>query len=593
MGGRWIKKTYAFAISLLVFGLAIIALFPDFMPFNHKIPSDFPLEGHKGFGRIQWLDALAFETIFDATIKRFGKPQLHNLYIGGGYPIAGDLRDGTFSPLTWAAVFLDPLPRMKLKILLGFLTGFLSVIFLVRRKFSMGLTGALSAGLIFLAGLRFWPSLIDFPLDSHMLLALPAFVILWTGRGKLKDSILAGLFISLAFFQSGNGIFAVVAAFTLTGFALALGKDKKIEHPLFTVGAALCFAMLFGAIKLAPMAETFVSFRAFWASPVAPTLRISPFSHIYTGAFFYIMKLILAGVLISFWLVSKPKKTGGAICVGIFTFLVLLPQWTVLSKGLFGDSNLFGFIDSPARFFFPFLIFFYALSGALVIKWFKENLSSGKVRVVLFGILFFLLFIAGGYSEKTAWRPVAKPINLDRFAKTGSSSPFFQVRTPHKRIELPLSETTHPALLSPLHIGVTDPPLLFAYRTRAVPKARIKPKKIEAVKVMRYKGEWAASSRKLTYTYIEDWGNKLLIRGKAERSGHFILNRNFNKGWKVDQGELVNIRGLLAVRAPAPGQYEFTLRYRPFSLIFGIVTTFVTIILSLVVFIVERKKEEG
>ena len=123
--------------------------------------------------------------------------------------------------------------------------------------------------------------------------------------------------------------------------------------------------------------------------------------------------------------------------------------------------------------------------------------------------------------------------------------------------------------------------------------ARIKPKKIEAVKVMRYKGEWAASSRKLTYTYIEDWGNKLLIRGKAERSGHFILNRNFNKGWKVDQGELVNIRGLLAVRAPAPGQYEFTLRYRPFSLIFGIVTTFVTIILSLVVFIVERKKEEG
>lgn len=580
------KRIGPAAIYVIVFILMAQVLFPHLMPTDNTLPATQIIEGQTSFARQQWLDGLAFEVILDSSIRRFGLPTLNSNYLSGGTYIVGDPRDGTLSPLTWAAIFMAPLARMKIKVLLALLAGFLSVVFFSRKHFGLGRTMSLVSGILFLTIMRFWTSLVEHPLDAGILFTLPAMTLVWINEGRARNAVLAAVFAALAFFQTGVGAAAVVVALMLFALALKLSSENGgAKNPGRDMLLVICFAILFASIKLFPMVEAFHSARTFWAHSVEPTVRISSLRHFAFSPVAMIVKVIFALFMAVLWMVRRPDGAAGAICIGSFAFLAIVPDWGTLSGGWYGDSKLPGPIDSPERFFFPFFAFFAAVSVAMA----SQGLKNPK------GVMLFLLLLGVGVVvaigsvpfRKLLWEPTEKPFDFSSIKKEDNS--FFQIRTWPVRKKPSSGESLHPALLAAQDVGVVDPKMMYNKRFRVSPRFRILRKPIRKRQVRSYRGEFYGTSRRIEILKIEDWGNRMRFSIKSEGPGHVVVNRNFDNNWKGN-GEIENYRGQLGIKIKDPGETVIEIKYRYFTFIFGMFVTLISIFLAILFSAPWRKK---
>jgi hypothetical protein len=586
------KNFLTLATIGILLAIVFAILFPHLLPTDDTIPDREILEGQSSFARMDWLDALSFEVILDATLERFGVPQFHNMYLGGGHLISGDPRDGTLNPITWPLIGFSPLARMKAKILLALVFGFFAVYGFARRITGLSVAGSILSGLFFLLGMRFWPSLIESPLDAGILFALPAITIAWTSQGKARDAIIAGGFIALALMQTGPGMGAVILGFFLATWPLALEPKKEApDHPVFYSLLAVGFAILFATYKLVPMAEAAPSLSAFWSYCTVPFVRVSPFAHLTIEPTAFWVKTILAGTFLTFWMVRDQNKKAGVLTVLSFFLICMLPDWGFLSGGWFEESRLPGVMDSPARFFFPFFVFFGALSCAAGGARIRHSYSSPKMLLV-FAFILTAAFIATStaYFRTIHWTPLTDPINFSEYKDTLNAPDFFQIRVPKQNDEYLLPENLHPALLAKQHIGIKNSPTIGKRFRKTVPRLRIRKEPPTVERIRRYRGEWNSSARRMEYLHIQDWGNKIELALSANRTGYYLINRNFDRGWKSKEGLLMPYRGQMAIKIDNPGEYQLTLKYRPFSLVFGALISALSIVFAFVFLIPQKAR---
>ena len=570
------KRIGPAVIYVVIFILTIQVLFPHLMPTDKTLPGVQLIEGQTSYARQQWLDGLAFEVILDSTLRRFGVPMLYSPYLSGGTYIVGDPRDGTLSPLTWVTIFLSPLARMKAKILLALLAGFLSVVLLGRSLFKLGRTGSVMSGVLFLVVMRFWVSLIEHPLDAGLLFALPAMAMVWAGKVRARNAILAAGFFSLVFFQTGIGAAAAIVSLVIFWPALKLSTDNTAPaHPGRDVLLVLCFGILFACLKLFPMAEAFQSFRSFWVDPVVPTMRSTPLHDFAFSTPALMIKALFALGLALVWLIKSPKGATGAICLGSFAFLAILPDWGSLSGGVYGDSKWPGPIDSPERYFFPFFAFFVAISFSMIGQSFKKQNSM----IPVFALIGLGIVVASSSIpfRKLVWEVPGSQVDITSVRNEDNS--FFQIRTWSSKKKFEEGEPLHPALLAASDVGVVDPKMMPKKRFRVSPRFRVlrKPQRIR--KVRSYRGEFYATSGHTEILGIEDWGNRLRFTVKSEGPGHIVINRNFSKNW-VSDFEIENYRGQTGIKITEPVETVIDLRYRPFTFILGLFVSVFTIALA-------------
>ena len=133
--------------------------------------------------------------------------------------------------------------------------------------------------------------------------------------------------------------------------------------------------------------------------------------------------------------------------------------------------------------------------------------------------------------------------------------------------------------------------MLYDWRSRTTPKVHFKGRRPIASKVRRYQDEFYSTSKRLEIIQVEDWGNRIEIQAQAKRPGYFVLNRNYDDGWHLTGGEIARHRGQLAINVKKPGEYSFTLRYLPFSFLFGLALSLLSLI-AFVAFTLPFKKDQ-
>ncbi|MEK6869367.1 MAG: hypothetical protein AABX74_04010, partial [Nanoarchaeota archaeon] len=80
------------------------------------------------------------------------------------------------------------------------------------------------------------------------------------------------------------------------------------------------------------------------------------------------------------------------------------------------------------------------------------------------------------------------------------------------------------------------------------------------------------------------------IRVRTNESGTLVLNQNFANGWKVKNGEIKNINGLIGAEVEK-GQ-EAVFYYLPNSFIFGSVVSIISLIFGIVLFLKFKIKKK-
>lgn len=582
------RKPIFFTALCAVFILFSALCLPRLLPWDRTLPDVELLPGQSSHARTLWLDALAFEEIFSASIERFGIPQIQSTYLGGGYQVVGDPRDGTTSPISWMTFFLSPLGRMKFKILLALFVAFFTVTIMARRFFGIGRGASLAVGLFFLVCMGAWPSLVDYPLDAGILWSFPALAILWTNRNRIAPVGIAGIFIALSFWQTGGGILAVSAAVLITGFALRLSpEDARPESPVSNAWLALGFAILFASVKLIPMFEITQPLRVFAANLSQPEVWVSPLNLSFTpNPFssnpFWGIKFFVAIWAIALWFAPGPHGKAGAMATAIFGIFSIMPDWSSASGSLLGASGLPGIIDSPGRYFYPFFVLFVALGIASGIHWAEHH--TAKRWVFLIASMVVVAVSASGLSahmNKLKWTAPAAPLDFSEYYKQVPRT-FFQVRSPQRKKTIARDESWHPAVLASQKVGVIDPPFvdIKSYYARQKFTVYGRPAKIHVAKA--YKGPWHTTTRQIELRQVREYANRYIMEVTAIKGGHVVINRNYNPGWKSDKGQVIAYRGLLAVKFRQPGEHTITLVFRPFGYFLGLILT----ALSLVAYIV-------
>jgi len=72
------------------------------------------------------------------------------------------------------------------------------------------------------------------------------------------------------------------------------------------------------------------------------------------------------------------------------------------------------------------------------------------------------------------------------------------------------------------------------------------------------------------------------IEVRTNESGTLLLNQNYANGWKVKNGEIKNINGLIGAKAEK--NQEVVFYYLPNSFIFGSIVSIISLIFGLVLF---------
>jgi hypothetical protein len=562
------SRAAAAAAYLLIFVLASGLLFPGLLPDQQGLPSGERGDGPTRIARENWLEALAFEEVLNAAMNRFGEPQLQSTYMGGGIYIIGDLRDGTLSPLTWITWSLSPIGRVKAKMLMAILAAYLATIAVARRRFEVSRAVAACAGFAFLLLIRLWPSLRAFPLDAGLLFVPCGFAMLWTIRGRILRTGLAGIFFALACWQTGAGMIAALIAIVLIGFAWRLSPDDKDRATLTDTWLAISLGLAFGAIRFLPMSEGVASlsdFRAFTA------LRFGQYEVPIqiAGALPMGAKVGIVLVIAALWFLRGRVGFSGAVVTASFGALAILPEWTTISGKVYGPSGYPGPIDSPSRYFFPFFAFFAALTiGAAASRMNKPRVWISAILVV--ALLTSTVFLAKAAREPN-WAPPEDKLDLGSF-QIGEND-FFQVQSPKHIRRASRQESWHPAVLASKNIGVVDP--LFLHHRKSPAGARFlvygNPPKIRPTRA--YRTEFYSGGKRIELLNATEQANRIVLSVDGKRPGRVVINRNFHRGWQAQGAEAVSFRRLLAVNVQASGKQVVELVFRPFTLTLGIRVT--------------------
>lgn len=554
--------------ALLIFTiLTLIFVFPVFKNFGY-------------WGAADWDQHFFYNDVPRKTILDFNQFPLWNPYYCGGNVMLAHPESNFLSPLYIFILIFGAVKGIKILIFLHIIIGMLGM-FLLSRKVGIGKISSFLPPIIFMMS-SWFPLRMNAGHTLYFAMAFfpYAFLFYLKSRENIKYIFISALFLLLMIFSGGTYPFLFSIIF-LGFYALFDVVKRKKTKPIKIFIFIMIFTFLLGAIKFFPSIE-FLNKYAFSRDDVQPTslnilynsllsrnkdiasrIYIGNYEHPRLGeieikwawheygAYVGIIPLILfiAGFFLFF------RKTWVLLLTSIFFLFLSLGEiipfnlWRILR-----ELPVFSTLHGPSRFLMLFVFSLSLIAGLALTK--IENLKRLKFRkYFVLGIIAIVLVDMMLVSSPIFGRIfILKPRTIVR-----EGTEFLQV------ISLLPEYLTYRNFLG--NLGT-----LNCY-DRLHPKIEAIPRGIDnGTSFKDYIGESYIAGTNEIAEIIYFSPNKVTVSLDVNENSILVLNQNYDSGWKVSKGNVINHNGVVAKKVK-PEEKNVTFYYLPNTFIIGLITT--------------------
>lgn len=596
-------------MALLIFFMISLAFaYPAF----HKI---------NNWGIHDWDQHFMLNAMPRETILEFKQFPLWSPHYCGGNVMLANPQSGFLSPLYIFVLIFGEVIGLKLLIIIYLISGLVGMFLLARHMNISLISSYLTAFLFMLSGL--YAMHVSVGHTVWMQIAFMPYVFLFYLKSleNTRYVFLSALFMAFIFF--GGGIYPLLFITLFLGFYAAIASIKelgkvKLKHLRNLVIILVLFIML-SSIKLIPMLEfakgysyakldsqnndfkkmiesltfrdvesrmgymydyringyteeiwnwheyhTYIGFLPLFLFLVGSVLLLrKEWPLILTAFIFFLIAwgnssiVNIWGMLRQFPLISDLHGASRFLTVFIFSLALIIGKFTSIFEN-HENSPKANFQDAKKafRFFVHKKLFF---------KFKSKKYDISRILLILLVLVIFIdLFLVNSQLFKHSF--VVKPLKVER-------QEFAQV-TGFKE------KTQYPTFLA--NLGLVSCFEKVKPKLRAIPKFDTKTGAIYT----NYIGEAYMLENNETQEITYFSPNKIKIR--TNESGTLLLNQNYANGWKVENGEIKNVNGLIG--AEAEKNQEIVFYYLPNSFVFGSVITIISLIFGIVLFLKFKTK---
>jgi hypothetical protein len=537
------------------------------------------------------------EAVRKAVFEYHTFPQ-RSFWFGGGYPTIGDPEDSTLNPLIILTFVFGSIRSLKIIPFLAILIGGLSTYALGRHVLGYTKWGSLFSGLIFGLSL-FIPLRIQDGNPNEVYAGFLPLCLLLIGlacRGR-KIALLILPFVLYTMLSDGKlnamMIFLyliIICVFdVIPKFNTFASSEKKIKtRPIKIIILALIVTFFIGMIRILPALDLIASKGGignidlyFQAKTYSPE---GVFAYTYQQLWQELIGwkkaqgLVTIGwlpvllSLISFYIFRKESFPFGVILF-LFCWLILAFNAPVDLLKFLWKVPIFSAIYRPYKYFsFEIAFTFAIVSGQFF--W-----LIAKIHPRLIGhIIAIILVIAG------VWFLYPKMAKIQKETYTLDLPPEYQVKSDEffniqgkdivRNRREPLNSLTYTNLIR--NIGTVDWHTGIPIAENATPRYFIGADGIR-IPNPNYHGEsYFLDSNNIAQAYFIP--NSIIIQVIIEKPDTLIINQNYHRDWRTNQGNLSDRNGLLALELNDIGTYNITLQYISRSFFIGLIVSFFSLL---------------
>jgi hypothetical protein len=552
----------------------------------------------KNWGIHDWDQHLMYNGVPRLALVEFKQAPLWNPYYCGGNVMLANPQSSFLSPLFVFIIIFGEVIGLKLLILAYLMFGLLGMYLLARHAGISTLSSYLSSFVFMLSGIYFMRLTVGHTVWLQIALVPYIFYFYLRSIKQTKYVFLSALF--LAFIFLGGGIYPLVFILLFLGFFSALITIKEWDKSKFKYLKNFIIVMILfiflSSIKLIPMLEftdnhSYVK-KNFQDNDLKKTFETLIFRDVDSRmGYMYDYDINGYGVV---WGWHEYHAYIGFLPLMLFllgAIFLLRNEWPLITISViflliaWGDNsviNIWGFLRQ-----FPFIsnlhgssrfITMFIFSSSLIIGKITSKLENKflflkikKIRInfwMLFVILLVLIIFADLFlvnSKLLEHAFVREPLNVDK-------QEFTQVTGNKDNMQYPIFLA---------NLGLVDCFERTKPKLKAIPKFDTK----TVAAYSNYIGEAyiLKNNKSQEITYFSP--NK--IRVKTSDSGVLVINQNYIKGWKVDNGNIKNVEGLIGIDVEEGEELNFY--YLPNSFILGLIISSISLMIFVAWFLRLRR----
>jgi hypothetical protein len=544
---------------------------------------------------VDWDQHLAFSWVPYDTIWRFHQIPLWNPYKCGGIPAFGNPQDRVLTPFTLVHLLAGPIAGLYLEVPLHFAVAW-SGGYVLARVLGVSRLAAIGAATVFPASSWYALHATGGHADLFSFALLPWVLVpalLAAECRRLSYAALSGAALALTFFDGSP--YPTIYAFLLMATVLpAWALYRRSVWPLLVFGLALVFGAGFMAVKLLPAIDVIRGHPRPILHPEVNDYRVLGQLLLsrnqdymlwpdveWTWGFWesgaYVGLFIAPAIIGAF-------AGGAAALVWLFAGACMLLIWMGSHGPLWPWEILhrlpvFSAMRVPSRAIIPFTLTLAVMAG-FGLDWIKKRVPrfGPAIAVILIAVATVDCLMVG---MPNYWYVVSKPESDVQPLPSDGFHQVFRVVRHHE-----LNYARHNA-------GAT-----YCYEF-----ADVWPTRVKGYDQGSYEGEQYMSGPGTVR--LEKWTpNALEYDVDTTTPSDLVINQNYDPSWRLTGGtgqvfefgalsptgrRDFRLSGLLAVHVPA-GHQRAELRYRPTSVIAGAAITLITLLVSLALWFVERRK---
>lgn len=575
--------------------IALLIFFAVSLAFAYPI-----LQKIGNWGIHDWDQHFMYNAVPKNTILEFKQFPLWSPYYCGGNVMLANPQSSFLNPLFIFVLLFGEVIGLKLLIIIYLIIGLFGM-FLLSRHLKISLISSyLTAFIFMLSGLYVMRMSVGHTVWMQIALMPYVFLFYLKSLENTKYVFLSALF--MAFILFGGGIYPLLFITLFLGFYAAVAsikewKKMKLAHLRNVVLVFILFVMI-SSVKLIPMLE-FSKEHSFEKKDLQDNsfngmiealtfrdvesrmgymydYRINGYTeaiwdwheyHAYTG--FLPLLLFLAALLLLF------RKEWPLILTAAVFFLLAWGDNSIVNIwGLLRQFPLISDLHGPSRFLTVFIFSLSLVIGKfmsifenkiLFFKFKNKKYNIWKVFLILLVLIIFAdSFLVNSQLFKHSF--VVKPLKVEK-------QKFTQVTGLKEK-------TQYPTFLA--NLGIVNCFERVKPKLSAIPEFDTKTGAVYT----NYIGEAYMFENNKTQQITYFSPNKIKVR--INESGTLVLNQNYASGWKVKNGEIENINGLIGTKAEK--NQEAVFYYLPNSFILGSVISIISLIFGIVLFFKYKAK---
>jgi hypothetical protein len=636
-------KSFVKKHSLLL-SFSVLVLGAVFFCAKFLFPLDTVIFEESYLQQCSYLDINIFSLIYHGRIPCWA------FHFGGGYPFIQHPENISLSPLFYLLVLpFGSACGMKLMILFSYFTGILGMLLFTRKVLKYNIPASLLSSSMFI-----FSSFIPFQINTGntrdqgwMWLPLLLFLTV-KARDNIRFVLYSALIIVLLILSGFN---LYIAPLFLFFFIYALLEDISRDKPgdrsktnaYLTVSflMILITSFLLGAVKLIPVLKLlFNNARAFehYSAATAGSMTVTRFlDTLLSKGPFAVGNEATAGpnglgmsCVFYFGYISLLLfASSSVLCFKkIWKYLALFFFFMILAMGnnspvdlfyLLWHLPLFSSIHEPARYFgLPMVFCFSIISGAVL----NSSLFSNRNRLLKNTVYLICLYaVINMFTANSLYHTFTARMRIPPPKVQWKENSFFNVRTvPGSQTLIPrpdknkLWERSYaPELGSGLqyfllrqNIGLINWFGNITLEENAREKYRVtlgygnywkdlgrdtSPEN-GVLRNIAYRGEcYFLDNTKENKIKDIKWGaDRIHVNIDQSLPDMLIINQNYNKNWRTDRGNLINVNGLIGVLLENPGKCSIHLHYVPVSLFTGLSISIISLIFCILTFFFKRSR---